>query len=176
MFIYHKTLPQESLREEIYVEPTFLAIVRKRDSASDSFIVAFHVEVMTDIRVVFFLIRVALAACHEGLFVFPHHFEVCVRNFDGSFFPRSVEVRSGILSHFAAITKVSVGLTRLHVSCSLVVGTGLFFFGGESQGAEIFGRAVFVNFIQAFLTPMFAEERIACGGFRVGARNDAGAR
>ena len=110
MFIYHKETPQESLREEIYVEPTFLAIIGKRYSAGDGFVVAFHVEVMADVGVIFVFFRVALATGHKSFFVFPHHFEVSVRNFDGCFTPRGVEVRARVLSHFTTIAKVSVSL------------------------------------------------------------------
>ena len=63
---------------------------------------------MTNVGIVFVLIRVALAACHKGFFVFPHHLEVSVRDFDGGFAPRRVEVRAAVLSTFAAISKVTM--------------------------------------------------------------------
>ncbi len=49
--------------EEVYVEPTLLAVSGERDAAGDSFVIALHVEVMADIGVVVVFFRVAFAAC-----------------------------------------------------------------------------------------------------------------
>ena len=152
--------------EEVHVEPSLLAIIREGDAAGDGFVVAFHVEVMADIGVIFVFLRIAFAARDEGFFVFPHHFEVSVRDLDSRFAPRGTEVRAAVLRPFPAVAKVAVSLVCREVIGGFLVGAGLFFFGGKRQGAKVFCRTVFVDFVEAGLTPVIAEKAGCCGGFR----------
>lgn len=48
--------------EKVDVEPAFFAVFGKGDAASDGFIIAFHVQVMTNVRVIFALIGISLTA------------------------------------------------------------------------------------------------------------------
>ena len=148
--------------KEVHIEPAFFAVIGEGDSAGDGFVIAFHIEVVADVRVISFFVWVALAACHKCFFIFPHHLEVSVGDFDGSFTPRRTEIRAGILSTFAAIAKVTVSFIRGEVIASLLVSAGLLFFGGKSQRIQIFCSAIFIDFVEASLTPIFTEERIAC--------------
>lgn len=158
----NSSYPKQS--EEVHIKPSLLAIVREGDAAGDGFVVAFHVEVMADVGVIFTFLRVAFAARDEGFFVFPHHFEVGVGDFDCGFSPRGTEVRAAVLRPFPAVAKVAVGLVCREVIGGFLVGAGLFCFGGKRQGGKIFCRAVFVDFVEAGLAPVIAEEIVRCSG------------
>ena len=146
------------LSKEVHVEPAFLSVFGKRDTAGDGFVVAFHVEVMADVGIILVFIRVAFTACHKSFFVFPHHLEVSIGNFDGRFLPRSAEVRARVLSAFAAITEMTVCFIRSEIGGGLVIGASLLFFGRKRQRFQVFGSSVFIDFIEASLTPILAEE------------------
>ena len=84
---------------------------------------------MADVGVIFTFLRVAFAACDEGFFVFPHHFEVSVGDFDCGFTPRGTEVRAAVLRPFPACLKMTMRLVFGKVITRLLVGTCLLFFG-----------------------------------------------
>ena len=153
--------PKSSPSKEIHVKPAFFTIFREGYAAGDSFIVALHVKVMADVGIVLVFIRVAFTAGHKSFFIFPHHFEVGIGDFDGCFSPRRIEVRTGILGTFAAIAKMTVSFIRSKVISSFLVGTSLFFFGSKGQRIQTFGCSILIDFVEARLTPIFAEERFA---------------
>ncbi len=151
-----------SFLEEIYIQPALLAVFSEGDAAGDSFVVAFHVEVMSDVGVIIFFIRIAFATRNEGFFVFPHHLEIGIGHFDSSFSPRRIEVRTAVLRPFPASAKVAVRLVFGKVVTRLLVGASLFFFGGKRQRSKVFGSTVFIDFVEASLTPVVAEEIVRC--------------
>lgn len=119
---------------------------------------------MADVGVIFTFLRVAFAARDEGFFVFPHHFEVGVGDFDCGFTPRGTEVRAAVLRPFPTSLEMTMSFVFGKVVPRLLVGAGLFFFGGKRQRSKVFGCTVFVDFIQASLTPVVAKETVRCCG------------
>lgn len=88
---------------------------------------------MADVGVIFVFFRVAFAACHKRFFVFPHHFEVSVRDFDCGFAPRGIEVRTAILRPFPTSLEMTVSFIFGKIVTRLLVGAGLLFFGSKRQ-------------------------------------------
>lgn len=119
---------------------------------------------MADVGVILFFIRIAFAARHKRFFVFPHHLEVHIGGFDCSFYPRGVEVWTTVLRPFPTSLEMTMSFVFGKVVPRLLVGAGLFFFGGKRQRSKVFGCTVFVDFIQASLTPVVAKETVRCCG------------
>ncbi len=146
------------LSEKIDIQPAFFTIFRESNATGYCFVIALHVEVMADVRVIIFFVGIALTACHESLFIFPHHLEIRISNLCCRFAPRSVEVRARVLSTFATISKMTVGLVYGEVIGGFLICAGLFFFRSEFQRIKILSRTVFVDFSKAIFSPGFAEK------------------
>lgn len=150
------------LSEEIDIQPAFFAIFCKSNSASNCFVIALHIEVMTDVGIILSFVGIAFAASHESFFIFPHHLEESIGCFSCSFAPRGAEIRPRVLCAFAAVAKMPVSLVFGEVISGFLIGAGLLFFRCKRQQFEIFCRTVFVDFSEAIFTPCRAEKRIFC--------------
>lgn len=163
-YFFAMSLFYDVASEKVDIQPAFLAVFGEGDAAGDSFVVAFHVEVMADVGVILFFIRIAFATRHKRFFVFPHHLEESIGGFCGGFAPASREVRARVLRPFPTSLEMTMSFVFGKVVPRLLVGAGLFFFGGKCQRSKVFGCTVFVDFIQASLTPVVAKETVRCGG------------
>ena len=146
------------LSEEIDIQPAFFAIFCKSNSASNCFVIALHIEVMTDVGIILSFVGIAFAASHESFFIFPHHLEESIGRFCRGFAPRGAKVRARVLSAFAAVAKVTVSLVFGEVISGFLIGASLLFFRCKRQRFEIFCRTVFVDFSEAIFTPGFAKK------------------